>query len=129
MASTPIPAVSQIAFSPQVRRQGERYFAGDLRDLSGDRCLAILAVCVLEWRSALADAIVETHDRIVGKTLREAKSRCDARAEDAKTAPRDTLKSFASLGSALKIVHRLRRLSGVPVAGCPSRGWSRQRPN
>ena len=52
----------------RLRRQGERYFAGDLRDISGDRRLAILAVCALEWRSAIADAIVETHDRIVGNT-------------------------------------------------------------
>ena len=88
-----------------LRRQGERYFAGDLRDISGDRRLAILAVCVLEWRSALADAIVETHDRIVGKTWREAKSRCDARAEDAKAALKDTLQSFATLGSALLEAH------------------------
>jgi hypothetical protein len=89
----------------RLRRQGERYFAGDLRDISGDRRLAILAVCVLEWRSALADAIVETHDRIVGKTWREAKSRCDARAEDAKAALKDTLQSFASRGSALLEAH------------------------
>ncbi|MFN9090146.1 MAG: Tn3 family transposase [Alphaproteobacteria bacterium] len=89
----------------RLRRQGERYFAGDLRDISSDRRLAILAVCVLEWRSALADAVVETHDRIVGKTWREAKSRCDARAEDAKAALKDTLQSFASLGSALLEAH------------------------
>lgn len=89
----------------RLRRQGERYFAGDLRDISGDRRLAILAVCALEWRSAIADAIVETHDRIVGKTWREAKSRCDARAEDAKAALKDTLQSFAALGSALLEAH------------------------
>lgn len=89
----------------RLRRQGERYFAGDLRDISGDRRLAILAVCAFEWRSAIADAVVETHDRIVGKTWREAKSRCDARAEDAKAALRDTLKSFATLGSALLEAH------------------------
>lgn len=75
----------------RLRRQGERYFAGDLRDISGDRRLAILAVCALEWRSAIADAVVETHDRIVGKTWREAKSRCDARMDDAKSALKDTL--------------------------------------
>ena len=89
----------------RLRRQGERYFAGDLRDISGDRRLAILAVCALEWRSAIADAIVETHDRIVGKTWREAKSRRDARAEDAKAALKDTLQSFATLGSALLEAH------------------------
>jgi TnpA family transposase len=89
----------------RLRRQGERYFAGDLRDISGDRRLAILAVCALEWRSALADAVVETHDRIVGKTWREAKSRCDARTDDAKAALKDTLQAFSILGSALLEAH------------------------
>ena len=89
----------------RLRRQGERYFAGDLRDISSDRRLAILAVCALEWRSAIADAVVETHDRIVGKTWREAKSRCDARTEDAKSALKDTLQSFATLGAALLEAH------------------------
>ena len=37
----------------RLRRQGERYFAGDMRDISGDRRFAILAVCALEWRRAL----------------------------------------------------------------------------
>ena len=32
----------------RLRRQGERYFADGLRDISGDRRLAILAVCVIE---------------------------------------------------------------------------------
>ncbi|WP_205528209.1 hypothetical protein, partial [Klebsiella pneumoniae] len=40
---------------------------------TSDRRWAILAVCVVEWEAAIADAIVETHDRIVGKTWREAK--------------------------------------------------------
>ncbi len=89
----------------RLRRQGERYFAGDLRDISGDRRLAILAVCALEWRSAIADTVVETHDRIVGKTWREAKSRCDARMDDAKSALKDTLQSFKTLGAALLEAH------------------------
>lgn len=89
----------------RLRRQGERYFAGDLRDISGERRLAILAVCAVEWRSAIADAVVETHDRIVGKTWREAKSRCDASTEDAKAALKDTLQSFGALGSALLEAH------------------------
>ena len=89
----------------RLRRQGERYFAGDLRDISGDRRLAILAVCTLEWRSSIADAVVETHDRIVGKTWREAKSRCDARMDDAKSALKDTLHSFKTLGAALLEAH------------------------
>ena len=89
----------------RLRRQGERYCAGDLRDISGDRRLAILAVCALEWRGAIADAVVETHDRIVGKTWREAKSRCDARMDDAKLALKDTLQSFKTLGAALLEAH------------------------
>nr|QTX14580.1 Mobile element protein [Klebsiella pneumoniae] len=40
-----------------------------LRDITSDRRWAILAVCVVEWEAAIADAIVETHDRIVGKNL------------------------------------------------------------
>lgn len=89
----------------RLRRQGERYFAGDLRDISGDRRLAILVVCALEWRSAIADAVVETHDRIVGKTWREAKRVCDARADDAKAALKDTLQGLSNFGSALLEAH------------------------
>ena len=86
-------------------RRGEQYFADDLRDISGDRRLAILAVCALEWRSAIADAVVDTHDRVVGKTWREAKSLCDARADDAKAALKDTLQAFSALVSALLEAH------------------------
>jgi TnpA family transposase len=85
----------------RLRRQGERYFAGDLRDISGDRRFAILAVCALEWRSALADAVVETHDRIIGKTWRDAKKLCIAHIADAKSALHETLCSFRNLGAAL----------------------------
>ena len=53
----------------RLRRQGERYFTQGLRDISSDRRLAILAVCAVEWRGAVADAVVETHDRIVGPDL------------------------------------------------------------
>lgn len=89
----------------RLRRQGERYFADGLRDISSDRRLAILAVCAVEWSAAISDAVVETHDRIVGKTWREAKSRCDARMDDAKLALKDTLQSFKTLGAALLEAH------------------------
>ena len=56
----------------RLRRQGERYFSDGIRELSSERRLAILAVCALEWRAAIADTVVETHDRIVGRTWREA---------------------------------------------------------
>ena len=75
----------------RLRRQGERYFTDGLRDITGDRRLAILAVC----------AVVETHDRVVGQTFRSAKRRCDARIQDSRTVLRDTLASFRTLGAAL----------------------------
>ena len=105
----------------RLRRQGERYFAGDLRDISGDRRLAILAVCALEWRCAIADAVVETHDRIVGKTWREAKSRCDARMDDARSALKDTLQSFKTLGAALLEAHEDR--ASLEEAVGSAGGW------
>jgi hypothetical protein len=76
------------------RRQGERYFADGLRDLPDDRRLAILAVCALEWRMAISDTIVETHDRVVGKTWREGQRLCTARIENAKSAVQQTARSF-----------------------------------
>ena len=85
----------------RLRRQGERYFADGLRDISGDRRLAILSVCVVEWKAAIADAVVETHDRIVGKTWREAKQLCDARIGEANTSLPRILRTFTGLGSAL----------------------------
>ena len=85
----------------RLRRQGERYFADGLRDISGDRRLAILAVCVVEWKAAIADAVVETHDRIVGKTWREAKQLADTRIDNAKTALPRILRTFTGLGTAL----------------------------
>lgn len=89
----------------RLRRQGERYFTDDLRDISGDRPLAILAVCALEWQAAIADAVVETHDRIVGRTWRDARALCDTRIADAKTALQETLQSFSDLGAALLDAH------------------------
>ena len=85
----------------RLRRQGERYFTDGLRDISGDRRLAILAVCAVEWRGAIADAMVETHDRIVGQTFRSAKQRCDERIQDTRAVLHDTLDAFRTLGTAL----------------------------
>ena len=85
----------------RLRRQGERYFTDGLRDISGDRRLAICAVCAVEWRGAIADAVVETHDRIAGQTFRSAQRRSDARIQDSRTVLRDTLASFRTLGAAL----------------------------
>lgn len=85
----------------RLRRQGERYFADGLRDITSDRRLAILTVCTTEWAAAIADAVVETHDRIVGKTWRDAKKLCDARIADARSSLQETLRSFKDLGAAL----------------------------
>ena len=105
----------------RLRRQGERYFTHDLRDVSEDRRLAILAACAVEWQAAIADAVVETHDRIVGKTWNEAKTRCDARIADAKTALHGTLRAFSGLGNALLEARGdAAALEGAIATGC---GW------
>jgi len=85
----------------RLRRQGERYYADGMRDLPEERRLAILAVCALEWRASLADVVVETHDRIVGRLYRASERLCSTRIADEKAAVRDTLKSFAEIGGAL----------------------------
>ena len=100
----------------RLRRQGERYFADGLRDISSDRRLAILAVCAIEWTAAIADAIVETHDRIVGKTWREAKKICDAQVDAQKVTIERTLRSFTELGSAL-LAAKAEGVSGTLCSG------------
>ena len=112
------------------RRQGERYFADGLRDISGARRLAILAVCVVERIAAIADAVVETHERIVGKTWREAKKLCDARIDDANTTLPQVLRTFTGLGTALleaqhdgtPLEHVVSSARGGPDCGT----WSRR---
>jgi hypothetical protein len=56
------------------RRQGGHYYADGMQDLPEGR-LAILAVCALEWQASLADAVVEAHDRIVGRLYRASERR------------------------------------------------------
>ena len=85
----------------RLRRQGERHFADGLREMLDRRRLAILAVCAVEWQAGVADTLIETHDRIVGRIWREAAKLCGARIDDAKTAVYRTLRSFADLGGAL----------------------------
>ena len=85
----------------RLRRQGERYFADGLRELPDNRRLAILAVCAVEWELFLVDAVVETHDRLVGRTYREAARACEAQLGDETAAVREALRAFADLGTAL----------------------------
>jgi hypothetical protein len=59
----------------RLRRHGERYFVNELRDLEEDRRYAIIAVCIVEWQAALADALIETHERIINKTWGEPPQR------------------------------------------------------
>ena len=84
-----------------LRRQGERHFTGDLQDISSNRRLAILATCVVEWAATIADTVVETHDRIVGKTWREAKKISAMHFEQAQADIASTLVGFQSLGTTL----------------------------
>ena len=42
----------------------------------------------------LADAVVETHDRLVGRTYREAARACEAQLGDATAAVREALRAF-----------------------------------
>ncbi len=106
----------------RLRRQGERCFADGLRELPDDRRHAILAVCVSEWRSAIADAVVETHDRIVGKTWREAARLCDARMDGAQPAVQETLRSFRDMGTALLEAKRDHASRDDAVSSSP--GWA-----
>ena len=89
----------------RLRRHGERYFASDLRELFDDKRYAIMAVCVIGWHAAISDALVETHDRIVGRTWREAKRMADARIEGAQSSIKDTLLSFKNMGASLLAAH------------------------
>lgn len=89
----------------RLRRQGERYFADGLRDLGADRRRAILAVCIIEWATATADAVIETHDRIFGRTWREAKQLHDVRAAETRGGVTATLDGFAALGQLLLEAH------------------------
>ena len=89
----------------RLRRHGERYFIDDLRDMVGERRYAIMAVCIVEWQMAIADCVIETHDRIVGKTWRDSKRICDTKISDAKTAVHTTLQSFKDVGTTLIEAH------------------------
>lgn len=81
----------------RLRRQGERYFTDGLRDITSDRRLAILAVCIVEWAAAIADTVVETHNRIVGRIWRAAKKICDTRVSEAQAEIDATLAGLETL--------------------------------
>ena len=101
----------------RLRRQGERYFADGLRELPENRRLAILAVCAVEWEMFLADAVVATHDRIVGRTHRTAVRTCEAQLGDETAAVREALRSLTALGNALLGARDAARAVAVAGAG------------
>ncbi|RAX37839.1 Tn3 family transposase [Rhizobium tropici] len=88
-----------------LRRQGERYSADGMRDLPENRRLAILAACVVEWSAMLADAAVETHDRIVGKLYRACERKRDELLQAERASISDTLKMLSRYGDALITAH------------------------
>lgn len=85
----------------RLRRQGERYFADGMRDLPDHRRIAILAVCAHEWRHKISDALVETHDRIVGKLYKSAERARDVQISDQRVLIKETLTAFAEVGASL----------------------------
>ena len=105
----------------RLRWQGERYFADGLRELPDNRRLAILAVCAVEWEVFLADAVVETHDRLVGRTYRDAARACEAQLGDETAAVREALRAFAELGTALLGARDTGEALDAVIADSP--GW------
>lgn len=84
-----------------LRHQGEAYYADGLRDINETRRLAILAVCAIEWKAMITDAVLETHDRIVGKLYSSCKRMRDEQLTDHKKLANDTLISFVKLSQKL----------------------------
>ncbi|SFE97026.1 Transposase and inactivated derivatives, TnpA family [Marinobacter sp. DSM 26671] len=95
----------------RLRRQGERYYADGMRDLPTHRKLAILVVCGVEWHGAIGDAIVETHDRIVGRLYRASERFRDDQINDQRALIQQTLKTFSEVGASIIAA----REAGEPV--------------
>lgn len=88
-----------------LRQQGEAYYADGLRDINETRRLAILAVCAIEWKAMIVDAVLETHDRIIGRLYSSCKRMRDEQLADQKKIAHDTLTAFAKLGKQLLAAH------------------------
>ncbi len=85
----------------RLRQLGKSYFSHNLKEVSTQRRLAILTVCVIEWQLEIADAVVETHDRIVGRTWRDAQRSCILKLEANKGDINDTLSDWVRMGTDL----------------------------
>jgi TnpA family transposase len=88
-----------------LRQQGEAYYADGLRDINETRRLAILAVCATQWKAMTVDAVLETHDRIIGKLYSSCKRMRDEQLADQKKVAHDTLTAFTRLGKQLLAAH------------------------
>ena len=75
----------------------------------------------------LADAVVETHDRIVGRTYRTAVRTCEAQLGDETAAVREALRSFAALGNALIGARDAGAALDAVIADNPGMGGPRRR--
>lgn len=88
-----------------LRQQGEAYYADGLRDINETRRLAILTVCTIEWKAMINDAVLETHDRVVGKLYNACKRIRDDQLVDQKKLANETLTSFVALSKKLLKAH------------------------
>ena len=88
-----------------LRQQGEAYYADGLRDINDARQLAILTVCAIEWKAMMTDAVLETHDRIVGKLYSTCKRMRDEQLSHQKKLANETLTSYVKLSKRLLKAH------------------------
>ena len=86
---------------------------------------SVPAVCAVEWRDTIADAVVETHDRIVGQTFQSAKGRCDGRLQDSRAVLHDTLDAFRTLGSGSALLEAKRDGALLEEAVTAAGGWQK----
>ena len=86
----------------RLRRQGERYFADGAPRAPGTTAASRFSRSAQSsGRCFLADAVVETHDRLVGRTYREAARACESAARRRTSrSPRGAL-GIAELGRVL----------------------------
>src|SRR3546814_13962665 len=77
----------------------------------------------IEWATATADAVIETHGRIVGRTWRDAKQLHDARVVETRGATTATLNGFTALGQSLLEAHG----DGASLEDAVARGAGRER--
>lgn len=85
----------------RLRQQGERLFGDALRKLQPERRFAILGASVAVWHARLADAIIETNDRILGRIWNEAKRQRDTMISENRRSASETLRGLAAIGADL----------------------------